>query len=295
MADQRLGEQIRDLYLQLNSQWRTFSTLQMERPERLGVYFLCWAGLVELDFPGTAWADDTTVEFEAVARGVWINLDRSSELLSALKRAVPAWKAKKISAQVGNVLRVRLTTFGEEQRSSVGAERTFPKENASEFWGDLFLEFLIHHPIRGTVNLRITAHRAGAPGSVQREDKVGGGIFDLMARMVEAQQKMANALERGADATAKSSSGDPTGPMADSMPVGFMVMEQIRRSYPDLTRHQVESVRKGLEAWRETHEDQVFMSEENPDTGRRRYGYPVAEVKRMVDDVRRRAKRRDPL
>ncbi len=72
--------------------------------------------------------------------------------------------------------------------------------------------------------------------------------------------------------------------------VGFLRVEDIRRRHQDLTESELQNVRNQLQVWRDSHEDECFRGEEDPNTGRRRWGYPVAKV----DDVAegQRAKRK---
>ena len=59
---------------------------------------------------------------------------------------------------------------------------------------------------------------------------------------------------------------------------GTLTLEKIRERYPNLTPDMIDCVRKRLEKWRRHNEAQVQMFNENPDTGRRRYAYPVDRV-----------------
>jgi len=82
--------------------------------------------------------------------------------------------------------------------------------------------------------------------------------------------------------------GDGPAPVA-----GFLRIEDVRLLYPALDDAGVERVGKALGRWRERHEDEVLISDENPDTGRRRYAYPARVVARFVrhslDYARRQA------
>jgi hypothetical protein len=62
-------------------------------------------------------------------------------------------------------------------------------------------------------------------------------------------------------------------------------MEEIRKAYEALTHHQFGAVRKRLERWRDAHEDDAMLGQENPASGRRRYAYPAHVVQEAVAEV----------
>jgi hypothetical protein len=95
-------------------------------------------------------------------------------------------------------------------------------------------------------------------------------------------------LNRDAHAPREQASGDGTPPT-----IGFLRMEDIRDAYPDMTGVQLDNLRKQLEGWRKSHEDQVLLGDENPETGRRRYAYPASVVKDKVDAITARDARRN--
>lgn len=71
-------------------------------------------------------------------------------------------------------------------------------------------------------------------------------------------------------------------------PTGFVAIEQVRRSHPDITGAAFDRVRKNLETWRRSHEDDIHILDEDPNTGRRRYLYPLSVIERIVSRERRR-------
>src|SRR4029079_2535549 len=104
-----------------------------------------------------AWTDQSALDFEATACGVWIDYERKSILPDEVRRAVPAWAAKAVAIQLQPELQARLTTFGEENKRQVEAD---PRG------AFLFAAFVSMNPIRGRVSVRIIGNEAAAPGAV---------------------------------------------------------------------------------------------------------------------------------
>jgi hypothetical protein len=76
-------------------------------------------------------------------------------------------------------------------------------------------------------------------------------------------------------------------PSATPTPVatGFLRIEDIREQHRDLTEREIDCLQKKMQRWRKTHEDDVIVSDEDPDTGRRRYAYPSQLVQTWLTSV----------
>lgn len=66
---------------------------------------------------------------------------------------------------------------------------------------------------------------------------------------------------------------------------GMLRFEAIRKAHPELNATELDRLQKRLKRWRERNEDQVITSDENPDTGRRRYAYPAEIVSGFVKHI----------
>jgi hypothetical protein len=66
--------------------------------------------------------------------------------------------------------------------------------------------------------------------------------------------------------------------------LGKVRLDEIRSKY-QLNEKTLDAVRKRLEKWREMHEDDCHLSDENPDTGRGRWSYPAEIATKFVHAV----------
>ncbi|MCO6458763.1 MAG: hypothetical protein J5I93_25935 [Pirellulaceae bacterium] len=176
----------------LSSTWTTIDTAQADRLDGVALYLLCGAGLLELQFSGRAWTDESALDFEATACGVWIDAERKSILPEELRHAVPAWATSAVAVQLSSVVEARLTSHGEHI-----------KHELSSCGVDLLLDFVCATPIRGRVTVRLVGNQGPAPGAVKRDD-VGGGILAALQGIEASQRVIAGAVD-GGDAAAQPS------------------------------------------------------------------------------------------
>jgi hypothetical protein len=163
----------------------------------MALYLLCGAGMVELRFAGRAWTDESALDFEATACGVWIDSERKSILPEELRRAVPAWAKSAVAVQLNPMLKARLTSHGEQT-----------KRDLLSGDDELFLVYVCKTPIRGRVSVQIVGNQGPAPGTVRRDD-VSGGILAALESIAASQKIIAAATQGRAVAE------QPANPTAD--------------------------------------------------------------------------------
>src|SRR5262245_52322044 len=196
--DDELCAQIREFYLSLTTEWRTLPTRNLQRSERLGLFLLAGAALIELSFTGQAWTDDSSVDFEATATGAWMDFDRTSMLPEAVRRVVPSWKGRRVIAQIGEELRVRLSRFGQQNLEDVRNGSDFgpmPGSLKRIVLGAIFFEFMARHRIVGKVGVRILGTRPTQPGVVKEDStSFNETLLAMLRDMSQTQQSMAHSL-----------------------------------------------------------------------------------------------------
>lgn len=153
----------------------------VDAPHHVALYLLCGAGLVEVRFSGRAWTSQTALDFEATACGVWIDSERQSILPEEIRRAVPAWAGLAVAAQLNLPIQARLTAHGETC-----------KRELRDAGPGLFLEYVVLHPVRGRVTVRVLGNEAPAPGKV-RTDDVFGEIVKALQGIEQSQRTLAAA------------------------------------------------------------------------------------------------------
>ena len=221
---QQTCAQIREFYLHLGSEWRAFRTTEMARHERTATYLLCGAGLVEMTFDGQAWTDEASADFRATVSGLWIDMDRAI-LPDAIRDALPAWAGKRVCAQVGEEVRVRLTAFGAMTQADIReAWALDPHAACEELRAALLEQFLIdhaRHPIKGRAIVRILSTRPTAPGAVPKDATVNDPMLAVLREMSNSQGAMAQALNVMASRPPASSSEDAAVAKGDDSAVGL--------------------------------------------------------------------------
>jgi hypothetical protein len=181
----------------LSAAWTSIDTAQADRLEGVALYLLCGAGMVELRFTGRAWADESALDFEATACGVWIDSEHKSILPEVLRRAVLAWAKSAVAVQLNPVLEGRLTSHGEQTKRDLLSDGA-----------ELFLEYVCATPVRGRVSVQNVGNQGPAPGAVKRDD-VSGEILAALESIAASQKLIAAATQGGAVAE------QPADPTAD--------------------------------------------------------------------------------
>lgn len=135
------------------------------------------------------------------------------------------------------------------------------------------------------------ARKSMAPDANIRIEDPPSHTFSHLPDIVEASLCAIDVLIELAERTAHQpdqvSLPQPSLPAVRS---GFLRLEGIRENYPHLEANQLEAVRKRLERWLKKNEDQAILSDEDPDTGKRRYAYPAEIVNRFVNEVLKKSK-----
>lgn len=162
--------------LRMTAEWQSHDTNSANVADKVALYLLCGAGLLEMRMRGRAWGEQSALDFEAITVGVWVDIDRKSILPDEIRNAVPAWARQRVAVQLNPIIESRLSEFGTKTRTEIVPGKEF-----------LFASFVALNPIRGRVIVRLLGNEGPSPGAPQ-QDSLEGGIVAELRGIKEALQ-----------------------------------------------------------------------------------------------------------